>query len=168
MEQERFDSPQTVAVTEGLLTRCMYCDAQMAAPSLAQLRELTLRHTEIEHSEKVAAHIDGYPGTVNGWAQYIHEWAVSKGWWETERNFGETLALMHSELSESMEAWRKDEPDFWLKDAVKPEGVATELVDCMIRIMDTLAQRGVNIQAILEAKMAYNYKRPYRHGGLKA
>jgi hypothetical protein len=33
--------------------------------------------------------------------------AIEKGWWEGERNEGELIALMHSELSEGLEAIRK-------------------------------------------------------------
>ena len=36
----------------------------------------------------------------------IHETAKSKGWWDSERNDGELIALMHSELSEALEALR--------------------------------------------------------------
>lgn len=47
----------------------------------------------------------------------------------------------------------------------KPEGIAVEMVDCAIRILDYLAHEGLNIDDIMARKMAYNKTRPYRHGG---
>ena len=47
----------------------------------------------------------------------------------------------------------------------KPEGIAVELCDAVIRIFDTLAFYGVNIESVLEGKHEYNKSRPYKHGG---
>ena len=33
----------------------------------------------------------------------VHQTAIDHGWWETDRNIGEQIALMHSELSEALE-----------------------------------------------------------------
>ena len=40
-----------------------------------------------------------------------------------------------------------------------------ELCDAVMRIFDYLAYMGVDIEAVLEAKYAYNVGRTYRHGG---
>lgn len=50
----------------------------------------------------------------------------------------------------------------------KPEGVAVELCDAVMRIMDFLAFMGVDIEAVLMAKHEYNKGREYRHGGKRA
>lgn len=50
----------------------------------------------------------------------------------------------------------------------KPEGVAVELCDAVMRIMDFLAFMGVDIEAVLVAKHEYNKGREYRHGGKRA
>ena len=47
----------------------------------------------------------------------------------------------------------------------KPEGIAVEMIDCIIRILDWCAKEGVDVDAILTAKHEYNKTRPYRHGG---
>lgn len=102
----------------------------------------------------------------NKLADDVHNTAVEKGWWETDRNDGEMIALMHSELSEALEFLRKS-PD--AKDDHLPEvlGVAAEMADVVIRIMDTAKKRGWNVAEAIIAKTEYNKNRPYKHGGKK-
>ena len=47
-------------------------------------------------------------------------------------------------------------------------GVAVELCDAIIRILDYLAYMGVDVEAVLMAKHEYNKGREYRHGGKRA
>jgi len=60
----------------------------------------------------------------------------------------------------------KTHPDLidWYE-ANKPEGVAVELADCVIRIMDYFAHKGWNLENILKLKHNYNKTRSHRHGG---
>lgn len=102
--------------------------------------------------------------TPNEYARVIHQIAREHGWWDTDRNFGEMLALMHSELSEALEAHREHKPGFYIENN-KPEGWAVELVDCVIRIFDTLHEAGIDIDKALSLKVAYNNTRPFKHGG---
>ena len=50
----------------------------------------------------------------------------------------------------------------------KPEGIAVELCDAIMRILDFLAFMGVDVEAVLMAKHEYNKGRAYRHGGKRA
>ena len=126
---------------------------------------------------------------MNTLSQEIHENAVSHGWWEEERGFPEVLALCHSELSEALEEYRDGKPPIYaitncqacndeaytcdeIKDTfnciqAKPEGVAVELADCIIRILDYCGHADIDIETAIRAKMEYNKTRPYRHGGKK-
>lgn len=110
-----------------------------------------------------------YDSPINDIQIAVHELAVDKGWWEQgyDRNFGEQIALMHSELSEALESWRDDKPFVWF-DGHKPEGAGIELADCVIRIFDTLYAKGYDVGTLIEIKHSYNSNRPYRHGGKKA
>lgn len=107
-------------------------------------------------------------------AKMVHENAVAHGWWETERDYHELLALIHSEWSEALEEYRADRKMVWFhccecdpdgvglpcdpkgeydclnfhmmdkcdKRGKKPEGIAVELVDGCIRILDFLGHDG--------------------------
>ncbi len=84
-----------------------------------------------------------------------HSVAKKKGWWDSERNDGELIALMHSELSEALEAMR----NHGTKD-----NIAEELADCCIRIFDYCGAREIDLEKTLLKKIEYNRARPYRHG----
>ena len=81
---------------------------------------------------------------MNKWAKEVHENAVAHGWWESKRELDELLALIHSEWSEALEADRNNEPLVWNKDG-KPEGIAVELIDGCIRILDFAAHEGLKL-----------------------
>ena len=98
-----------------------------------------------------------------------HAIAVTKGWWEEDRNVGELLALIHSEVSEALEEWRIDEGLAVIRmEGDKPVGFAIELADTLIRICDLAESAGIDLNAALKIKMAYNATRPWRHGGKRA
>lgn len=101
---------------------------------------------------------------INRATKEIHENALAHGWWDEDRSTGEIIALCHSELSEALEAYRRGEPMVWI-DGAKPEGIAVEMVDCIIRILDYLGKEGIDVEEVLRMKHEYNVTRPYRHGG---
>ena len=84
-----------------------------------------------------------------------HSIARQKGWWDQERNEGELIALMHSELSEALEAMRNHS---------EVELIAEELADCCIRIFDYCGARKIDLDDAFTKKIEYNKGRPYRHG----
>lgn len=96
-------------------------------------------------------------------AKIVHKTAIKKGWYEKERNKGELIALIHSELSEALEYLRKGDkmsdhiPNF--------KGVEEELADVIIRIMDMSQSCGYRVGQAIEAKIEFNLNRSYKHGG---
>ena len=91
-----------------------------------------------------------------------HAIAKDHGWWDEERTFGDCIALVHSELSEALEAYRED-PTMGTslhnpseaggstvvgsRFLVKPVGVASELADVVIRVADMAEYYGCNLEA---------------------
>lgn len=118
---------------------------------------------------------------INAYAAMAHAIAVYNGWWSKhgEVNLAERLMLCVSELSEAMECLRGREELVWYQtngsdkeqtnldmwDGSKLEGLVTELADCVIRILDLCGWLDVDFEKVLTAKMAYNMKRGWRHGG---
>lgn len=94
-----------------------------------------------------------------------HRIATEKGWHEEPRTFGEYIALFHTEVSEAMEAYRKEGLATWKGENDKPEGVPFELADVVIRIMDWCGENDVDLETFVRRKMGYNETRSHRHGG---
>lgn len=89
-----------------------------------------------------------------------HNVAVGCGWWHDpatgkpkERNKGELICLMHSELSEAMEGERKNLMDDKLPHRKMAE---VELADTIIRICDYSAKYGYDVAGAIVEKLKYN------------
>ena len=92
--------------------------------------------------------------SLNELSQICHAIAVSKGFWDGERNLGEALMLIVTELAEAMEAHRQSHP----------ENFREEIADTFIRLLDLCGGLGIDIEQEIERKSLKNRTRPYKHG----
>lgn len=114
-------------------------------------------HRDYDDTERQA-----YDGLVVA-QSLAHRTATDAGWYcdpatgaPVERNFGEVVALMHSELSEALEADRKGLMDDKLPHR---DGREVEFADCIIRILDTAAALGLDVPGALIEKNRFNARR---------
>ena len=113
-----------------------------------------------------------YVNDLDDLAHTLHARAKAKGFYEPMENMNEKdyvifylkqLAMVHSEVSEVLEAIRKDKGN---------EVVVEELADCIIRVLDFWAflnETGYTKKKLSDAlneKIAINEERPHMHGVL--
>lgn len=92
-----------------------------------------------------------------------HANAKAKGFWDASSDIGNKVALIHSELSEFFERYRKDDlsPD---EHCPKFTNQTIELADICIRIFDLAGYLNSPLGAAIIAKIKYNATRPHLHG----
>lgn len=115
---------------------------------------------------------------LNNYSKVFHRAAKDNGFWDKEPNFAEKLMLVVSELSECLEADRKNHhANLQVYNELSPHErtaanfeimvkstVEDEIADAFIRLFDICGYYGIDIEAHIKAKAEYNATRPYKHG----
>jgi len=94
------------------------------------------------------------PTGLNAYVAQVRELVDAKGFSSNEAQIWQMLALIHTEVSEAIDAYKKGR---------SYDEVGTELADAIIRILHLCSALGVDIEALYRAKMTENWQRPYRY-----
>jgi NTP pyrophosphatase (non-canonical NTP hydrolase) len=84
--------------------------------------------------------------------------ADGKGFSSDPARIWEMLALIHTEVSEATDAYKKGEPI---------EHIGEELTDAIIRILHLLSALNLDAEKLFEDKMAKNWARPYKYNTVR-
>lgn len=88
----------------------------------------------------------------------VREMADEKGFSGSEKRTWEMLALIHTEVSEATDAYKK---------GASLEKVGEELIDAIIRILHLLSVLGMDAEELYQHKMEKNWARPYRYNTVR-
>ena len=122
---------------------------------------------------------------INEISKEIHQNNIDKGFWEDKetKNVGELLMLVVSELSEALEAHRKNKhaniTGFEMEKGYHVHGdklnfeesfqvhikdtFEDEIADAVIRLFDVASGLDFDLEFFIRHKLDYNKTRPYKH-----
>ena len=126
---------------------------QEALPVCSSLRQDGIMLHTTTWEEAVSSAID-----LNDYARQVRELADEKGFGSGSDRIWEMLALIHTEVSEATDAYKKGE---------SMEDVGEELIDALIRIFHLLSALDLDSERLYQKKMAKNWARPYKYNTVR-
>ncbi len=91
---------------------------------------------------------------LNGKMHQVRALADAKGFSSDPARIWEMLALIHTEVSEATDAYKKGEP---------MEHIGEELADAIIRILHLMSALNLDAEQLFQDKMKRNWERPYKY-----
>jgi len=88
----------------------------------------------------------------------VREMADAKGFSSDPARIWEMLALIHTEISEATDAYKKGQP---------MDKIGEELIDAIIRILHVLSALDLDAEELFQHKMEINWSRPHKFGTVR-
>jgi len=98
------------------------------------------------------------PTGLNAKMAEVRTLADAKGFSSDPTRIWEMLALIHTEVSEATDAYKKGEPY---------EAIGAELTDAIIRILHLLSALDQDAEALFQQVMARNWERPHKYNTVR-
>lgn len=109
--------------------------------------------SEFRKRYKVVTDVEEFK-TVTDYCGEAYNIASKNGFHNEYKPISVSLALIHSEVSEALEADRNGDSDNFIE----------ELADICIRVFDLCGELGIDLEHAIEQKMEHNKTREYKHG----
>lgn len=111
----------------------------------------------------------GQTNSSKGWHDRLYTLMEAGDAVGTAEHVVSKLALVTTEVAEAIEEVRILEgfeyDRVYYSEEGKPEGVAVEIADTVIRLLDLCYQLDIPLVDVMLEKLAYNDTRPHKHGG---
>lgn len=98
------------------------------------------------------------PVGLNQKMSEVRALADAKGFSSDQARIWEMLALIHSEISEATDAYKKGESF---------DHIGEELTDAIIRILHLMSALNLDAEALFQEKMRKNWERPYKYNTVR-
>jgi NTP pyrophosphatase (non-canonical NTP hydrolase) len=95
---------------------------------------------------------------LNSKMREVREMADAKGFSSDHTRIWEMVALIHSEISEATDAYKKGSA---------LDKVGEELIDAIIRILHLLSALDLDAEELFQQKMQVNWSRPHKFGTVR-
>lgn len=95
---------------------------------------------------------------LNEKMRQVRSLADAKGFSSDPTRIWEMLALIHTEVSEATDAYKKGE---------SIDHIGEELADAVIRILHLMSALGIDAERAFNDKMARNWERPYKYNTVR-